>query len=391
MAEFRNGNGRYAHIVGWGKYVPAKVLTNDDLSRIVETNDEWIVSRTGIRERHIAGPRDTTASMGLAAAKAALDQAGIRPLEVNLIIVATATPEFSFPATACLIQDMLGAVQAGAFDLSAGCTGFMYALAMGAQAIRSGAHDVVLVIGAETLSRIMDWKDRTTCVLFGDGAGAVVLRASKTPGGVLSTLCRADGSGGDLLMLPGGGSRYPASQQSIEQGLHFVKMNGREVFRFATRIMDRSAREAAEKASLRIEDVQLIIPHQANLRIIQAAARALKMPEEKFFVNLQHYGNTSSASIPIAICEAVEQDRLKPGDHCVLAGFGAGLTWAAAAVKWSGPEPLHERTNFERVLDRVLYIGAGIRSRVVRGFRRAESVLGGSPSPKSVGGEKKKK
>jgi len=389
MAESKNG--RYAHIVGWGKYVPSKVMTNADLARIVDTNDEWIVTRTGIRERRIAGSKDTTASMGFAAAKEALERAGIRPHEVDLIIVATATPEYVFPATACLIQDALGAVNAGAFDLSAGCTGFMYAMAVGAQTIRSGAHNIVLVIGAETLSRIMDWKDRATCVLFGDGAGAVVLRVGAGSGGVLATICRSDGSGGDLLMVPGGGSKCPPSHQTIDQGLHFIKMNGREVFRFATRIMDKSAREVAACAGIDLDDVDLVIPHQANLRIIQAAARALKMPEEKFFVNLQHYGNTSSASIPIAICEAVEQGRLKPGDHCVLVGFGAGLTWAAALVKWGEPKPLHEPTRLERAYEGLLYVGAGVRSRLARGFRRVESAVGGTPLPRSIDGEKGRK
>ncbi len=389
MAETKNG--RYAHIVGWGKYVPSKVLTNDDLSRMVDTNDEWIVARTGIRERRIAGARDTTFSMGLAAAKEALEIAGVRPHEIDLIIVATATPEYAFPATACLIQDALGAVNAGAFDLSAGCTGFMYALAMGAQTIRSGAHNVVLVIGAETLSRIMDWKDRATCVLFGDGAGAVVLRGGNRESGVLATLCRSDGSGGELLIVPAGGSRTPPSHQTIDQGLHFVKMNGREVFRFAARIMGKSAREVAASAGVDINQVNLIIPHQANLRIIQAAARALKLPEERFFVNLQYYGNTSSASIPIAICEAVEQGRLKPGDQCVLVGFGAGLTWAAALVKWGAPEPLHEPTALERAYERLLYLAASLRSRLVRGVRRVESTLGGSPSPKRIDVDKERK
>lgn len=388
MAEPRNG--RYAHIVGWGKYVPSKVLTNDDLSRMVNTSDEWIVTRTGIRERRVAGSKDTTASMGLAAAKEALERAGIRPHEVDLIIVATATPEYAFPATACLVQDALGAVNAGSFDLSAGCTGFMYALAMGAQVIQSGAHDVVLIIGSETLSRILDWNDRGTCVLFGDGAGALVMRAGTSPGGVLSTMIRSDGSGGELLIVPGGGSKHPASHQTLEQGLHFVKMNGREVFRFATRIMDKSAREVVAKAGVSMDDVELIIPHQANLRIIQAAARALKLPEDRFFVNLQHYGNTSSASIPIAICEAVEQGKLKPGDHCVMVGFGAGLTWGAATVKWGAPEPLHERTILEQTLKQLLYAAASVRSRLVRILRRIESALFGTPSPKSIDGDKKR-
>ncbi|HLF29258.1 MAG TPA: beta-ketoacyl-ACP synthase III [Anaerolineae bacterium] len=391
MAMSRNGNGRHAHIVGWGKYVPSKVITNNDLARIVDTSDEWIATRTGIRERRVAGPKDTTASMGLLAAREALEMAGVRPHEVGLIIVATATPEHVFPATACLIQDALGAVQAGAFDLMAGCTGFMYALAVGAQAVQAGAHNIVLVIGSETLSRITDWSDRSTCVLFGDGAGAVVLRASNASGGILSTMCRSDGSGGDLLIVPAGGSKLPASHQTLDQNLHTIKMNGREVFRFAARILDKSTREVAACAGIDIKNLELIIPHQANLRIIQAAARSLKLPEDRFFVNVQHYGNTSSASIPIAICEAVEQGRLKPGDHCVLVGFGAGLTWSAAMVKWGAPEPLHEPTLFERAYARVLFAGAGIRSRVVRSVRRVESTLVGPPPPQRIDKDKTRK
>ena len=241
---------RYAHIVGWGKYVPAKVVTNEDLSRTVDTSDEWIVSRTGIRERRIvASPKETTATMSIAAAKEALEVAGIAPdRNLDLVIVATATPEYSFPATACLVQDVLGAENAGAFDLSAGCSGFVYGLAMGAQAIASGAQSCVLVIGAETLSRIVNWHDRETCVLFGDGAGAVVLRGSDEPGGVLSTLVRADGSGGELLMLPAGGSHQPPTLDTVAMGLHYVRMNGREVFRFATRVMDKAARQVVAEA-----------------------------------------------------------------------------------------------------------------------------------------------
>jgi 3-oxoacyl-[acyl-carrier-protein] synthase-3 len=366
-------------------------VTNDDLSRLVNTSDEWIIARTGIHERHVAGPKETSASMGLAAAKEALEMAGVRSHEIDLIIVATSTPEHIFPATASLIQDALGAVKAGAFDLSAACTGFMYGLAVGSQIIKSGAHDVVLVIGTETMSRIMDWQDRSTCVLFGDGAGAVVLRASGSSGGVLSTLCRSDGSGGDLLIVPAGGSKLPATHQTVDQKLHAIKMNGREVFRFASRIMDKSAREVAACAGVEMDDVELIIPHQANLRIIQSAARGLKLPEDRFFVNLQHYGNTSSASIPIAICEAVEQGKLKPGDHCVLVGFGGGLTWSAALVKWGAPGLLREPTAMERAFERLRYVGAGIRSRVVRSARRVESTLIGTPEPKSIDGDRKRK
>jgi 3-oxoacyl-[acyl-carrier-protein] synthase-3 len=306
-----------------------------------------------------------------------------------MIICATATPDHIFPATANLIQDALGASKAGAFDLSAGCAGFMVALDVGTQLIRSGAHDVVLVVGSETFSRILNWKDRSTCVLFGDGAGAVLLRARKEQGGVMSTLSRSDGSGGDLLIVPAGGSKLPASQRTIDDNLHTVQMNGREVFRFATRVMDRSAREVTANAGLKLEDVDLFIPHQANLRIIQAAARSLKLPEDRFFVNLQYYGNTSAASVPIAMCEAVEQGRLKPGDTVCLVAFGAGLTWSAALVEWSAPKPLHESTRLERAYHQLMYVGAGIRSKFLRGARRVESTVAGPPLPRRIDADKK--
>jgi len=374
---------RYAHIIGWGKHIPSKVITNDDLSRMVDTTDEWIVSRSGIRERHIvASSKETTASMSIAAAKEALEVAGVAPDELNLVIVATATPEYSFPATACLVQDALGAENAGAFDLSAGCSGFVYALAMGAQVIASGAQDCVLVIGAETLSRIVNWHDRETCVLFGDGAGAVVLRGSDEPGGVLSTLVRADGSGGDVLILPAGGSHQPPTLDTVATGLHYLRMNGREVFRFATRVMDKAARQVAADAGLTLDDIALFIPHQANLRIIQAAARALDVPMEKFFVNLERYGNTSSASIPVALCEAVEAGRIQPGDHVAMVGFGAGLTWAGAVVRWGVPRP--PVPTWRRALDGLRYVAAGVRSRARRLQRRADAWLLGSPAPETI-------
>ncbi len=384
----------YAHIAGWGKYVPAKVLTNNDLSKIVDTSDDWIVTRTGIRERHIVSDKkETTFTMGLAAAKDALEVAGIRPTEVDLVICATATPEHYFPSTASLIQDALGATKAGAFDLSAGCSGFMYGLAMAAQIIQGGGHKVILVIGSETLSRILNWNDRATCVLFGDGAGAMVLKASDTKGGLLSSLTRSDGSGGDLLTIPAGGSLMPASVETVQQGLHFVQMNGREVFRFATRVIDKATREVVEQAGMTLDDIDLFIPHQANLRIIQAAARTLAVKEDRIFVNLDRYGNTSSASIPIAVCEAVDKGLIKPGDKLVMVGFGAGLTWAAATVQWTGPEPIHHPNVVERAIDRVIYVGAAVRNRVVKVARRAESAVFGPPSPKTIdkdGKEKKK-
>ena len=374
---------RYAHVAGWGKYVPTKVITNEDLSRSVETSDEWIVSRTGIRERRVAAsPKETTATMSFEAAKQALEVAGITPNDLGLIIIATVTPEYSFPATACVVQDMLGAEHAGAFDLSAGCSGFMYGLAMGSQAIASGAQQHVLVIGAETLSRIVNWHDRETCVLFGDGAGAVVLSGSDEPGGVLSTLIRADGSGGELLILPAGGSHQPPTLDTVATGQHYVRMNGREVFRFATRVMDEATRKVVADAGLTLQDVDLFIPHQANLRIIQAAVRALKMPMDKFFVNLERYGNTSGASIPIALCEAVDAGRLSPGDHLVMVGFGAGLTWAASVIQWGVPKP--PVPAWRRTLDGLRYIAAGARSRARRLQRRLGAVLFGSPEPRTI-------
>jgi 3-oxoacyl-[acyl-carrier-protein] synthase-3 len=331
---------RYAQIVGWGMYVPSEVLTNDDLASMVDTSNDWIRTRTGILERRIATPEDTTATMAIRAARDALRVANANPAKLDLIIVATATPDYSFPATACLVQDALGATRAGAFDLSAGCTGFVYALAVGSQMVTSGAYDQVLIIGAETLSRIVNWTDRNTCVLFGDGAGAVLLQASDVPGGVLSAVLGADGSGGDLLMLPAGGSRHPASAETVAQDMHYIQMNGREIFRFATRVTAKAAKQALAEANVHLEDISLFISHQANGRIIQSASKSLKLPPEKVFVNLDRYGNTSSASVPIALCEAIEQGRMKRGDHLVMVSFGAGLTWAAAVVKWGVPLPV---------------------------------------------------
>ncbi len=331
---------RYAQIVGWGMYVPSRVLTNDDLARMVDTSDDWIRERTGIVERRIAAPNETTATMAIRAAQAALQVANADPARLDLIIVATATPDYFFPATACLVQDALGATRAGAFDLSAGCTGFVYGLVVGSQMIISGTYNQVLVIGAETLSRILNWTDRNTCVLFGDGAGAVLLQASDVPGGILSAVLGADGSGGDLLILPAGGSRHPASVETVAQNMHYIHMNGPEVFRFATQVTARAAKQALAEAGLHLEDISLFISHQANGRIIQSAAKSLKLPPEKVFVNLDRYGNTSSASVPIALCEAIEQGRVKRGDYLVIVGFGAGLTWAATVVRWGVPLPV---------------------------------------------------
>ncbi len=329
----------YAHVTGWGMSVPHKVMTNDDLSKIVDTNDKWIREHSGIHERHIASEGETSASLGAAAAFNALGMAGILPTDLDLIICSTSTPEHIFPATACLIQDKLGASNAGAFDLSAACTGFIFALNMAAQSIRTGSAKSILVIGTETLSRFVDWTDRNTCILFGDGAGAFVVQANEKPGGIMGAVMHSDGSGGEFLSIPAGGSAQPASEVTVNAGLHFIHMNGREVFRFATRVMVQATLEAAKKSHWETEEISLIIPHQANLRIIDAAARGLKFPLEKFMINLEKYGNTSTASIPIATVEAFNQKKLKAGDKVILVGFGAGLTWGSLALEWSGPLP----------------------------------------------------
>jgi 3-oxoacyl-[acyl-carrier-protein] synthase-3 len=315
---------RYAHVTGWGMAIPEKRITNRDLEAMMDTSDEWIVSRTGIRERRVAGADESTATLAARAAMRAIDRTDLRPRDLDLVIVATATPEYLFPATACLVQDAIGATHAGAFDLCAACSGFLFAVNMAAQSIRTGAIENALVIGAETLSRIVNWDDRATSVLFGDGAGAFVLQPGEEPGGVLSAVMRSDGSGGELLWVPAGGSRQPTSHETIDRGLHTIQMNGREVFRFATRVMASATREAISKAGLEIEDIQLLVPHQANKRIIESAARSLHLPMDRIMMNIDRYGNTSSASIPIAVCEAIESGRLKPGDNVVMVAFGAG-------------------------------------------------------------------
>jgi 3-oxoacyl-[acyl-carrier-protein] synthase-3 len=320
--------------------VPDRVMTNAELATLVDTSDEWIRQRTGMVERRIAGDGETTSTLSLRAAQAALEVADIDPVHLDLIIVATVTPDHLFPATACLVQDSLGAEKAAAFDLSAGCSGFVYGLSVAADLLKTGNYEHALVIGAEVLSRITDWTDRGTCVLFGDGAGAVVLKASATPGGVLSSALGADGSGGDVLILPAGGSAHPATLQTVTNRQHFLQMHGRQVFRFATRIMTEASTQALTKAGLNAEDVSLFIPHQANERILQSAARNLGVSQDKLFSNLHLYGNTSSASIPMALCEAIEQGLIESDDLIVCVGFGAGLTWAASVIRWSLPLPV---------------------------------------------------
>ncbi|MCZ2115830.1 MAG: ketoacyl-ACP synthase III [Anaerolineae bacterium] len=370
---------RYAHIVGWGCYLPDRTVTNDELSQIVDTSDEWIYQRTGIRTRHIAAAHETTATLAFEAAARALAVADMHPSQVDLIIVATSTPAYMFPSTACLVQDYLGATKAAAFDLSAACSGFVYALQMAAQSIATGSMRNAIIIGSETMSRVLDWSDRSTCVLFGDGAGAVVLKGSSIPGGVMATTLRSDGSGADLLSLP---ALYhnPVPVMGAEfstNGHHknIIDMDGRQVYRFATNVIASSIQDVLRQAELTADDIALIIPHQANTRIIETAAKKLKMPMEKFYLNVEHNGNTSAASIPLALCDAVREGRLKPNDNVVFVGFGGGLTWGASVVKW-GVRP-QEAAPSGNEWKRVRYVLARGRSRLRRLQRKVEAIVTG--------------
>lgn len=373
---------RYAHIVGWGMAVPERVLTNRDLEAIVDTSDSWIRERTGIRERRIAGDGESSATLGLKAARRAIEVANILPTSIDLIIVATSTPEHIFPSTASLIQDALGATSAGAFDLSAACTGFIYGMNMATQAIVSGSIQTAVVIGTETMSRLLDWADRGTCILFGDGAGAVVIRASDIPGGVLSNVIRSDGSGRDLLAVPTVGHSQacvsPNATNANALMMHKMTMNGREVFRFATRVIRESVQEALEQAGLTTADVDWFVPHQANERIIARAAKSLDVPLDRFIMNLDRFGNTSAASIPIALCEAANNDTFEPDDTLVLVGFGGGLTWGATVLTW-GVTPPPEPTLLNRYRREALYVLAQQRSRLSRSLRRSLDRLWNTP------------
>ena len=316
----------YAHIVGWGKYVPGKPISNADLAAMtgLELDDEWIRTRSGIQFRHFAGEKETTATMSVRAATAALEMADVDPDRLDLIIVGTNSPDNLFPATACRVQDALGAGRAGAFDLSAGCPGFLYGLVVATQFIRSGAMRTVLVVGAECASRLMNMKDRGTCAFFGDGAGAVVLAARDDPGGILGFTLGSDGSGAELLILPAGGSRLPLSQSVLDEGLHFGRMDGAGLYRFGLKTMSAVATEALRRAGIKLDDIDLFIPHQSNARLIEQVSKGLKIPEDKVFVNIHRYANTSAAALPLAMCDAVEAGRLKPGDHVLFATYGAG-------------------------------------------------------------------
>ena len=350
-----------AVITGWGFYAPSRVVTNFDLEKMVETSDEWITSRTGIKERRFASEGETTSTLSLRAGRAALERAKLRPQDVQLIIVGTCSPDYLFPATACMVQSELGATRAGAFDVEAACTSFVTALGIARGMISSGTVENALVIGAETLSRFLNFKDRTTCVLFGDGAGAVVVEASNASVGIESVVLHSEGSKGELLMVKAGGAKVPATQATLEQGEHFITMQGGEVFKLAVKSMADAAEEALRDAGVGLDDIALMIPHQANLRIIDGVAKRLHFPAEKVFVNIQRYGNTSAASIPIAIAEAASQGRLRRGDKVLLVAFGGGFTWGASVLEWYGPHdgvrapsPLERaRDALEDVVDRV--------------------------------------
>jgi 3-oxoacyl-[acyl-carrier-protein] synthase-3 len=324
----------YAAVTGWGRGIPENTLTNADLERMVETSDEWIISRTGIRERHIVGEKDTTFSLSLIAAREALDKAGVNPVDLDLIIVGTCTPDFLFPSTGCLLQEALGATHAGAFDVEAACSGFLYSISVATQFIKTGAYQKILVVGAETITRFIDFTDRNTCVLFGDGAGAVILESSEEKKGLGAFKLGAYGAGGKLLNIPAGGSHRPASIETVTNGEHFVKMHGGEVFKLAVRAMADTSCEVLEREGLTTQDIDLFIPHQANFRIIEAVGKRLEIPSDKVWINIDRYGNTSAASIPISICEAVESGRLKRGMKLLVSAFGGGLTWASGVIYW---------------------------------------------------------
>ena len=324
-----------AGILGTGFFVPEKIMTNADLEKIVETSDEWIVERTGIKERRIAEDNQPMSDLALRAAKAALADAGVAAEDLDLIIVATLTSDRIIPSTACMIQNLLGAKHAAAFDLSAACSGFAYAASVAAQFIETGAYKKALVIGAETLSKYINWEDRNTCVLFGDGAGAAVLGQVEEGYGILSFDLGSDGSGGDAIQIPSSGSLMPVSKESIDQKLNLIHMNGRDVFKFAVKAMGKTVKNSLAKIDMPQEKIDWLVPHQANIRIIESAAKRLSMPMDKVIVNIHKYGNMSAACIPIALAEAAAAKRFKKGDIIALSGFGAGLTWASCIIRWS--------------------------------------------------------
>lgn len=333
MARFRS-DGPYAAIIGWGISLPQRIVTNNELAQTLDTSDEWIYTRTGIRERRLSGSDEYTSVLASQAGQYALERAEIQPHEIDLVIVATCTPDRRLPATANMVQARLGIPRAGAFDAVAACSGFVYGLSVATSMIRAGAHQTVLLVGVDLFSHVLNWHDRTTCVLFGDGAGAAVLQATERPVGLLSAVLGSWGEGEDMMAVEAGGTRMPLTPELLNQNRHYFHMNGREVFKHAVRYMCESSQQAVAQAGLTIDDIHLVIPHQANTRIIEALMRRLELPSGRVFVNLERYGNTSAASVPIALCEAAEQGRLKDGDNLLLTAFGGGLSWASAVARW---------------------------------------------------------
>jgi 3-oxoacyl-[acyl-carrier-protein] synthase-3 len=330
-------NPRYAAIAGWGMAVPQQVVTNDDLAKRIDTSDEWIRTRTGIAARHVVGPGEFTSTLATAAGRQAIARAGIAPEAVDMIIVATCTPDRPFPATACAVQANLGIRRAPAFDIAAACSGFVYGMSVATSMIQSGMSRTLLLIAADIFTHLIDWNDRNTCVLFGDGAGAVLLQATDERLGQLSAQLGAAGEGEALMAVDAGGTRLPATPELLAQGKQYVYMNGREIFKHAVREMCDSAQRTVEDAGLTLDDIRLVVPHQANVRIIDAVAKRLELPIERFAINLDRYGNTSAASVPIALYEAVEQGRVKDGDYILLTAFGGGLTWGSSVIRWGRP------------------------------------------------------
>lgn len=365
--------GLNAHIIGWGKYLPSRVVKNAELAQTADIDPEWVKERVGIEQRHVAEPEQASADMGTRAARAALYTADVVPSQIDLIIAATNTPDYLFPATACLIQDALGADHAAAFDLAAGCSAFLYALVTADRFIRTGAYRYVLVVGVETVSRILDPHDRN-CAYFGDGAGAVLLGVSEQPGGLLSFALSSDGSGKDLLILPGGGSRHPPSQQVLEQGMQYGRMDGRGVYRYGLRAMTSLGQRALAQARLKVNEIDLFIPHQTNIQLIQQVAQRLRMPEHRVFTNVARYANISSAAIPVSLCDAIEADRIRPGDRLLITAFGAGLTSAALVWQWSQPLPLKPVSFLKRFLYALRDAWAAFRSRLFRLEHRLDTL-----------------
>jgi 3-oxoacyl-[acyl-carrier-protein] synthase-3 len=324
----------HARITGTGSYAPKKVMTNHDMEKLVDTNDDWIIERTGIKERRIAETGQTTSDLAYEAGRKALKAAGLRAEELDLILVATMTPDMILPSMSCVLQEKLGAKKAAAFDIAAACSGFIYGMSVADAFIRSGMYKNILLVGAEILSRFTDWEDRTTCILFGDGAGAVVLQRYAGKRGILSTHLHSDGSLGDLIHVPAGGAQHPASHDTIRRRMHFIRMKGNETFKAAVRALEGVVQETLKHNKVRAEEIDFLVPHQANLRIIQAMAQRLNMPMEKVVLTLPKYGNTSAASIPMALDEAVRDGRIRENHLLLFEAFGGGLTWASALVRW---------------------------------------------------------